>query len=210
MVNFPIWLAGVLLFKLPAPSIPPRLERPIRIIATLIYALIFFTIGKYRGISFRNNDYLLTVITFFFLWILLSAKAPHPDRTRTVLLSRGLARFSYTLYAVHVPLLVFLTAVLVGDTRWVPGPKTLGIGFGALLIALAYSWLLAYFTEFRTDQIRQRLEQVFGIATIPPILPSNPLEVEIASGTLAIPSPGDHGTLPRLHDASSSKTPQSL
>jgi peptidoglycan/LPS O-acetylase OafA/YrhL len=188
LLSFPIWLAGVLLFKLPAPPIPARMARSIRIITTLVYAPIFLTIGKYRGISFRANDYLLTIITFFFLWILLSAKSPHPNRTRTVIFSREIARFSYTLYAVHVPLLVFLTAVLVGDTRWVPGPKTLAIASGGLLIALLYAWLLAYFTEFRTDQIRQRLEQAFGIATIPPILPSNPLG-EIAS------SPKTHQSL---------------
>jgi peptidoglycan/LPS O-acetylase OafA/YrhL len=177
---FPIWLAGVLLFKMPPASIPQRMGRSIRIIASLIYAPIFLVIGKFHSLSFRTNDYLLTGITFFFLWILLSAKTRHPDRTRTVILSREVARFSYTLYAVHVPLLVFLTGALVGDTRWVPGPKTLAIAFGVLLVTIAYSWLLAYFTEFRTDRIRQYLERAFGIPTTPPILPSNPLE-EMAS-----------------------------
>jgi peptidoglycan/LPS O-acetylase OafA/YrhL len=181
-LSFPIWLAGVALFKLPPSSFTPRRGRYFRLGASLLYALIFFGFGRLPMIDGRNRDYLLTFFTTLFLWILLSANAPYPPHARATEISRESARFSYTLYATHVPLLVFLTAVIVGDSRWYPTPMTLLAGVGILVVALAYSWGLAFFTEFRTDALRLRLERLFGIATVPPILPSNPLsETEPAS-----------------------------
>ena len=172
---FPIWLAGVALFKLPPPAFSPRTARYLRIGSSLLYVPIFFAFGRLPWIAGNNRDYLLTVITTLFLWILLSANTPHPSRTRAVRASREFARFSYTLYAAHVPFLVFLTALIVVDSRWYPNSKTLTLGLGTLLAALIYSWVLAFFTEFRTDTLRQRLEHLFGLATLPSLLPSNPL-----------------------------------
>ena len=63
----------------------------------------------------------------------------------------------------------------MADSRWYPTTKTLTFGLGILLIALIYSWTLAFLTEFRTDTLRQRLEHLFGLATLPSLLPSNPL-----------------------------------
>jgi peptidoglycan/LPS O-acetylase OafA/YrhL len=175
VLSFPIWLAGVALFKLPPPSFPPRTGRYLRLGASLLYAIAFFAFGRLPTITGIQRDYLLTFITTLFLWILLSADTPYPPHARAVLASRESARFSYTLYAAHVPLLVFLTALIVGDSRWYPTATTLLAGAGLLLVALAYSWALAFLTEFRTDAIRLRLERLFGIATLPPMLPSNPL-----------------------------------
>jgi peptidoglycan/LPS O-acetylase OafA/YrhL len=175
VLSFPIWLAGVALFKLPPPSFTPRTGRYLRLGASLFYAVAFFAFGRLPTITGFHRDYLLTFITTLFLWILLSADAPYPARARAVLASRESARFSYTLYAAHVPLLVFLTALIVGNSRWYPTLTTLLSGGGILLVALAYSWGLAFLTEFRTDAIRLRLERLFGIATLPPMLPSSPL-----------------------------------
>jgi peptidoglycan/LPS O-acetylase OafA/YrhL len=136
---------------------------------------MFFAFGRLHWIAGNNRDYLLTAITTLFLWILLSANTPHPSGTRAVRASREFARFSYTLYAAHVPFLVFFTALIVVDSRWYPNSKTLTLGLGPLLAALIYSWALAFFTEFRTDTLRQRLEHFFGLATLPSPLPSNPL-----------------------------------
>ncbi|HWW96268.1 MAG TPA: acyltransferase [Edaphobacter sp.] len=172
---FPIWLAGVALFKLPPPAFSPRTARYLRIGSSLLYVPIFFAFGRLPWIAGNNRDYLLTVITTLFLWILLSANTPHPSRTRAVRASREFARFSYTLYAAHVPFLVFLTALIVVNSRWYPNSKTLTLGLGTLLAALIYSWVLAFLTEFRTDTLRQRLEHLFGLATLPSLLPSNPL-----------------------------------
>jgi peptidoglycan/LPS O-acetylase OafA/YrhL len=174
-LSFPIWLAGVALFKLPPPSFTSRNGRFLRLGASLCYVPIFFGFGRLQMIGGLNRDYVFTILTTLFLWILLSANKPYPSHARVVQVSRESARFSYTLYANHVPFLVFLTAMLVGDSRWHPTPTALLSGFGILLVVLAYSWGIAFLSEFRTDALRLRLERLFGIANLPPVLPSNPM-----------------------------------
>jgi peptidoglycan/LPS O-acetylase OafA/YrhL len=94
-----------------------------------------------------------------------------------VRISRELARFSYTLYAVHVPILVFLTSLAVADSRWIPTPRTLLTAFGILLVITVYAWVVAFLTEFRTDTVRAKLERLFGVASIPHSLSTNPLDI---------------------------------
>ncbi len=189
LLAFPIWLAGVALFKLPRPSLSPRLGKLLRIAAAILYLPLFLVSGKSTFITGNTRDYLLTVLTVVFLWVILSAKetyAPHELRVRV---SRELARFSYTLYAVHVPFLVFFTALAAGNSRWIPRPLTLLAGSGILLATMLYSWTTAFLTEFRTDAIRAKFERLLGIAAVPHPLPTNPLsDPQPVSGPSADPA----------------------
>jgi len=175
LLSFPIWLGGVLLFKMPAPSFSPRVAKFARIVATLIYLPIFFVIGKFHSLNGFTSDYVLGVITLAYLWILLSAREPYPQDTSFVLASREGARFSYTLYAAHLPFLIFAAAFLVGDSRWQPTPVKALIGLALTLGILLYAYCLAFLTEFRTDAVRIWLERILGLASAPPMLPSDPL-----------------------------------
>ncbi len=175
LVSFPIWLAGAALFKVPPPTFNPRTAKYLRVAATLIYLPVFFVLNKIHSIPDRINDYLLAVATFLFLWLLLSAKERFEQGTRSARAPRELARFSYTLYAAHIPLLVFAASLFIRDSRWYPAPLNLLKAMGILFLVLLYSYVLAFFTEFRTDTIRQRLEHLLRIAPTPPALPSNPL-----------------------------------
>jgi len=175
LVSFPIWLAGAALFKLPPPSFTPRTGRQLRIAALLIYLPVFFILGRLHTLSALVGDYLLTVLTFLLLCIFLSAKDRFTPEALSVRASRELARFSYTLYAVHIPLLAFVVSLLAGDSRWYPTPAKVLTATGILLAVLFYAYALAFLTEFRTDALRYRLERLFGIVPAPPMLPSNPL-----------------------------------
>jgi peptidoglycan/LPS O-acetylase OafA/YrhL len=175
LMDFPIWLAGVVLFKLPPPPLAPASAKVLRIAASFLYAPVFFGILHLPGVGGLNADYLLTVVTMIYFWILLSAKDRYDFRARSVRVSRELARFSYSLYALHVPFLLFLAALTVRDSRWSPTPLHILAGLGILIAGLVYAYVIAFFTEFRTDAIRQRLAPLLGIADAPPILPSNPL-----------------------------------
>jgi peptidoglycan/LPS O-acetylase OafA/YrhL len=68
-----------------------------------------------------------------------------------------MAGFSYTLYLVHMPMLMFLTALLVGETRWLPDAKHIAIALVALLFVIGCAYLVARATEFRTTRVRDRL-----------------------------------------------------
>ena len=173
--GFPIWLLGALLFKLPPPSFSPTAGRRIRAAAWPVYFLLFFGIGRARQIPRLISDNVIAVLTFAFLWLLLSNQDRYLPRLHRVRASREFARFSYTLYATHLPFLVFVLSLTLGDARWAPSPLNIVKGCGVILLALAFSFAIAFLTEFRTDALREWLEHRLGMRTVPSVLPSNPL-----------------------------------
>ncbi len=179
--SFPIWLLGAALFKLKPPSFTPRTAVYLRITALLMYALSFFALSRIHQLPGLVSDYLLAGLTFGLLWILLSDKGGFAPKALNVRGSRELARFSYTLYAAHVPFLIFIVSFVAGDSRWYPRPRNIMAAVGVLLVVLFYTYVLAFFTEFRTDALRDRLARFLGITSPPPALPSNPLS-DIAIG----------------------------
>ena len=175
LVSFPMWLAGAALVKWKPPVFSASTGRVVRIAATLIYFPIFFGIGRIHVASGVWNDYLLTLATVLYVWLLLSHREPFRPGAIAVEASREGARFSYTLYAAHTPVLVLLTSLIVGDSRWYPSVRTLLFGLGLLVAVLAYAWVLAFLTEFRTDAVRGRIEKILRMQGPPSELPSNPL-----------------------------------
>ena len=174
LASFPIWLAGTLLLLVPPPRLSAHAAHRARILAALLYPIVFFSLAKLHSLPGLADDYLLTVATFVFLWILLSANSRAIPRSISVRTSRELARFSYTLYAVHTPLLVFLVSLVLGETRWLPTTPHILAGSAIACVVLAYAYGLAFFTEFRTDAIRQRIERILQLPAPPSALPSNP------------------------------------
>jgi peptidoglycan/LPS O-acetylase OafA/YrhL len=77
---------------------------------------------------------------------------------------RRLASFSYTVYLVHFPAMVFIAALLkeafnIGFLRE-PSVTTM-IYLGTLLLLIyGYAWIFAAFTEAHTDSVRSRLSHM--------------------------------------------------
>ncbi len=149
LVLFPAWLAGAALAFFPLPQIPVRL-RPWIIAA---YVPVFFFLAKFKGLNGTVSDYLLTLATLPLMLALLSYRTEAKPSTE-VAVSRRAAGFSYTLYLVHVPFLTLLTALLLHDHRWQPTWAHLGFALCLMLAATAYAYLLASFTEFHTEKVR--------------------------------------------------------
>jgi peptidoglycan/LPS O-acetylase OafA/YrhL len=97
-----------------------------------------------------------------FLWILLSASRipAEPGAARSV--SLGMARFSYTLYLIHEPLLALLTRPLNPGSPWQPTPGHLLLAGAVLGIILLFAWGLAAVTEFHTAAVRGWVEGWLG------------------------------------------------
>jgi peptidoglycan/LPS O-acetylase OafA/YrhL len=151
---FPLWLLGTLLAVVP----DPRSSAAIRTLAAVLYFPLLFLLAKSSTVQGVLSDYILGVATVLFLWLLLGAKGTAPVNVG-VHLARVGARFSYTLYLVHVPFLVLLTALIAGDARWQPDVRHLLYGVAALLLAIGYAYVVACLTEFRTDKVRGWVEK---------------------------------------------------
>jgi peptidoglycan/LPS O-acetylase OafA/YrhL len=79
-----------------------------------------------------------------------------------------LAGFSYSLYVLHFPILLFLRAWAVPQQRWQPDKRHLPLALAIGGIALTYAWLVSLFTEGRTHTARawvRRLHLVPGYRT---------------------------------------------
>jgi len=154
LLLFPLWLLGTVLAVVPAP----RCGSFVRALAVAFYFPLLFFLAKTHIVEGVPSDYILGAATFVFLWLLLGAKTPAPKNVGVHLAQVG-ARFSYTLYLVHVPFLVLLTAAMAGDMRWQPDARHLFYGLGALLVAIGYAYVVASLTEFRTDMVRGWVEE---------------------------------------------------
>jgi peptidoglycan/LPS O-acetylase OafA/YrhL len=149
LLAFPVWLLGTVLAVVPAP----RASILWRAFAATIYTLILFFLAKTTLVRGILSDYILGAATFVFIWLLLGARSSAPVNLWTQMARIG-ARFSYTLYLVHVPFLILLTAAIAGETRWQPDARHLFYGLGVLLAAILYAYAVASVTEFRTDTVR--------------------------------------------------------
>jgi peptidoglycan/LPS O-acetylase OafA/YrhL len=74
------------------------------------------------------------------------------------------AGFSYSLYVLHFPLLLFLRAWLVPGNRWQPDAAHLLYGLEIGTLVLAFSWLVARVTEFKTREAREGVRKLLHIS----------------------------------------------
>jgi peptidoglycan/LPS O-acetylase OafA/YrhL len=89
-----------------------------------------------------------------------------------------MARFSYTLYAAHLPVLTFAAASAVGDGHWQPTLKRAAFVSALCCLTLFYAYGTAWLTEFRTDALRRRIERALGLPAPRSPLPSDPAAID--------------------------------
>jgi peptidoglycan/LPS O-acetylase OafA/YrhL len=117
-----------------------------------------WTMGVATGLA--TNFALDLVVALSYAIVLLCAKNL-TDRLKFRSLHRALASFSYTVYLVHFPAMVFLAAFMndaldIGFTRQ-PDVATMVYGGTLLAMIYGYAWVFAKLTEAHTDTVRSRL-----------------------------------------------------
>ena len=66
-----------------------------------------------------------------------------------------LSGFSYSLYVLHFPFLLFLRAWLVPAQKWQPDVRHLAYGIVLGAVALGFAWFVSIFTENKTRVVRR-------------------------------------------------------
>lgn len=154
-MSMAVWLLGALLAVLPVRQSAAWM----RWLAVVICFPIFAVTDKVDLFKLIPSDYVLGILTCGLLYLFLGAQEAAAGKWYEPI-SREIAGFSYTLYLVHVPMLMLLTALLAGETRWLPGPRSLMIALPALAVAVGYAYLLARATEFRTNEVRDWVKRL--------------------------------------------------
>jgi peptidoglycan/LPS O-acetylase OafA/YrhL len=144
------WLMGVLIFYLPKFPARRPWTRGLAIAAALAAVGGGLIVGKmWHSII---ADLLLGLVVTLLIWITLHCATAKLPSTYVRAAQRS-ARSSYTLYLVHVPLLMFLKALL-SLPRALPGWHVCLVSLGLLAIILVYAQLVYEVFEKNTDRVR--------------------------------------------------------
>jgi peptidoglycan/LPS O-acetylase OafA/YrhL len=155
LLYFVIWLLGAALNFLPR-----REARPGAVMIAFILFMGMLLLSRLKILHEGFGTDLALGLSFMIaLYTLLNAHSKALPRwyARAVLALSGV---SYTMYLVHVPLLVFLNALIVGTgTRWQPGIRAIVMSLGVTLVTMAYIYLIWRAAEANTDKLRSYLER---------------------------------------------------
>jgi peptidoglycan/LPS O-acetylase OafA/YrhL len=160
--GLPVWLLGTILALLP----PLAIDVKWRWLSAVVYIPIFYGFSKWTSLPVTYSDWMLGIVTMVFLWILISTGAKRSSGGTSTRGIRTLARFSYTIYLVHLPLLALTAALVLGPSRWQPDMVHTVAGIGILLFVIAFAFIVATATEFKTDQLRSFIERRWEMADV--------------------------------------------
>jgi len=162
-IYFLIWLAGAAVFaislKLPAIRHGQRIAMQIAGWLVLIGGLAWIRSGSTS--AGLTADFILAGC--FSTWMLaISIPGGGEPSSVTGAVAKILSGFSYTLYLIHFPLLAFLRTRFNPAGNWPPDARHFAPGILLALVALAFAYCVAFFTELRTAGVRKRVEGWLG------------------------------------------------
>jgi peptidoglycan/LPS O-acetylase OafA/YrhL len=174
LAGFVVWMAGCILVIAYSRF---RLSK----LAWLILYLLFSSLALFvclaaaraRDSSVLGSDLALGLAFTLFLFGILQLEfgtgSDYYPRS-----AHRFAGFSYSLYVLHFPLLLFLKAWLAPSQKW--QPDALHLFYGAILstIALSFAWLVSLFTENKTRSVRNWMDYLAqragrAVARTPPV-----------------------------------------
>jgi peptidoglycan/LPS O-acetylase OafA/YrhL len=153
--GFLVWALGCSLHFLPRmKALSITTVRSTVLTGTIL--LFGFTLVVIRGGHLEEgSDFAVGASFALVLYVILHSTGRSSSAYRG---SAGvLAGFSFSMYAIHLPLLMLIRTAVSRTGYWQPGVKT-AVAAGAILgIVLGVSYLFSRLTEARTEKLRQRL-----------------------------------------------------
>jgi len=163
LVGFLIWLAGTVLVV--ANSKWPLLAKGwlvIYIAFSLLALAVCLAAARTGKSAVFGSDMAVGFGFGLFLFGVLHVNFP----ARGMAYARAaqvLAGFSYSLYVLHFPFLLFLRAWLVPPQRWQPDAAHLASGVSIGVATLGFAWLVSLFTENKTRAARQWIRNALHV-----------------------------------------------
>ena len=164
--NFLIWLFGVaVLYSFKEFKFPVKYRNVLTLFAiALLLVAIMFTL-----LIPSESLYVADIIVGIAASVLIYALIQYDQLIdqnhiypRTV---HALANFSYSLYLLHVPLLVFLTAVFLKNERWQPDLLHLFYGMLLFVVIILYAYGISCFTEAKTHVLKNWMTNGLNLLT---------------------------------------------
>jgi peptidoglycan/LPS O-acetylase OafA/YrhL len=163
LAGFLIWLAGTVLV-VAYSKWPLRSKAWLALYVVVSLLVLSVCLGAARtGNSVELGSNLAVGIGFaLFLFGVLHMKfgtggASYPK------VAHILAGFSYSLYVLHFPFLLFLRAWIAPPQKWQPDAAHMAIGVVIGVATLGFAWLVSRFTENKTRVARQWMRNVVPV-----------------------------------------------
>lgn len=169
-----VWLMGVAIHYLPRIKADnPFLRRSLMLGALVLFAL---TLAWCKRFDASYSDYVLGIVVMLLIYVVLGcSRTPMPhtyDR-----LAKRISHSSYTLYLVHLPMVVFIAAItetVFHQQRWLPNASHLFICGGIFVVIMLYAQFVWFMFEKHTDAVREKLKPIFTLALKPSAAASGP------------------------------------
>lgn len=160
LAGFVIWLAGTGLVIAYARC--PALSKS-RLVWFVVTSLILLSTSLIAARTVKTNtlgtNTAVGIAFALFLFGVLQLKSGDGSPTYPAI-AHFLAGFSYSLYVLHFPFLLFLRAWLVPPQRWQPDAFHLRDGFLIGMVTLGFAWLISTFTENKTRVARRYMRGI--------------------------------------------------
>lgn len=160
MVGFLIWLAGFVLVVACARFTISA--RPVQLACLFLSGLILgaaLAAARLEKLSSLNSDLAVGLAFSVFLFAVLQLDFRTAQKGAYLRSAHLFAGFSYTLYVLHFPFLLFLRAALTPQQKWQPDTRHLCYGAGIGIITLIFAWLVAQVTERKTGSVRRKIKR---------------------------------------------------
>ncbi len=161
-IYFSIWLLGTLLCVLPPlPILAARRNTLVGLACCSVFLFVVLLAVVLRRIA---AGVFVDVVTagVFCGWMVCILHLRNASRTNLYSrVAHQLSGFSFSLYALHMPVLIFFRELLTRHSGWKAGLTGWLALLAILLVVCAYAYVVAWFTERHTNQIRRWLERGF-------------------------------------------------
>lgn len=158
---FPLWLLGTAIFFLPRPRLSDKAIAHLLRLSTLLFLLNLLLVRIYWKSELLSDYSVGMSFAFLLYWILHRRSKPWGLYAAA---SHKLAESSYTLYVVHLPFLVFVSALLGIGVRLDPNPLNIAMAIVLIYIVWIYSFGVFKLFESHTNAIRSWAEHKLRLA----------------------------------------------
>jgi peptidoglycan/LPS O-acetylase OafA/YrhL len=165
LAGFLVWLAGcaVVIISTRSPTVPLLRLIPYASFAFILFSVCMFA-ARTGSLGVLGNDVAIGISFSFFLFLILQIDVGR----RHAAVSHSFADFSYSLYVLHFPFLLFLRAWIPPSEGWQPNPLNIVLAVMVGSAVLCFAWMVSLFTEKKTrfvqewfrNRVRERKEQI--------------------------------------------------
>jgi peptidoglycan/LPS O-acetylase OafA/YrhL len=150
---FLVWLLGVAACKLPQLPLRYRwMAISMGLLGTAVVCVCLLLVGLARAGSLPI-DFIIGGGAALALYAMLHNHAPSREGLYSAL-AKCLAGFSFSLYVLHLPFLVFLRSCLTYDHGWPPDVRHWLYSMGLMAAVMLYAFFVSLITEANTDRTR--------------------------------------------------------